>query len=1563
MYNGEVIDEYELGQLPPAKPLGVGKIPGLNIGATSISKMSVSVLFPSQMNDEQFKVYLSMIQHNIDKFGDPSTEKVDYYPNNINPQNGDLFSTNTMTTPLSYDDYGIQNEIQDEEKHRVTDSTQKITCVYYNITDNGKVVEGFEDLYDNMLERNKLLNKVNNRNMQAVIDELGMEYDDARDMYHLPDSKVKQFRELLLDMFVNRLMPENVMEGLDYVLDSQQKVFDLFTDRDRVEQVLTAFVKNNVIKRKVHGEMLVQTPAYMYDPALKIYEKGKDGAKTSRAEVMIPIPEDWQPWVKKIGGIKALNIMLERGKLDKRLIDFVANRIPTAELNTIEAFTVKKFLPYHVGAIIVLPEAIVAKTSSDYDIDKLTSYLPNYRLIDDVPQYIEYKEGEEESDSAIENRLNELHAEAILHPKRYDLLMTPHSSRRIKEMAKEMYKPSTPLEKLMEEEQGSYSALNQWWYNNIKGKSFWGGIQGLSIAAASNTINAQYQLFPIRIEDRSVKLFFEGQKLGKDEQYSNGFIKDHDGNFTSDNYGQTVVGTVDVAKDDSASKIGMSYDTLGVWSFLTNTGIKNGVGYRQIAAMMSHPIVKEYLARLDASRSMILHSNKYATESWGYEKNKWFENNVGYSSDIVDDLIVKYSEKNKDGKPVIKYGYPRKYEDTLAAAWEASEKDKKKFKGEFIKKSNDSKYEYMSADQMKNATGNRAIQILDNFLMYKSMSWKSGALGSALRSYASNSFGKTLNELQLQEAKIFNLIDDQNQDPFFNTTDILNHIESSFIKSTTNAVVATGMLYRWTSFIRKYPELKSFFDVEISKHDKMSKKDANKSLKLLRNEFLSFVYSFYNDRFGEDGDTRSKMVERAQDRYRQLFLGDNSIPKRLNKIKDKISNGALNALRPVINEYSNELGRNRENGYITSFTKKYGIVEQNMLSASFQELMNSSDPEVRSFAEDLFEFSVFQNGMGNSSISYMYMVPNSEFIPSMDQIMNWFIGLYQESTNKEAMIRSFKDQMARNNYKNKAIVYRHNKTLSEDSIPEGETVASKYKNYAVNPKATSSRYDYITVRYYKSKRQERYENKKSKTRNPVEYLLYKKTGNVLRNGDLEYTLVNKLGDGERFKEYYATVDGVAVKSILKTNAYEGIINNNKDTLEKKKKSVNDKKETNKPSIDDLRSRMAQLDTYDTSKPNEEIDNSMLDFLSAIKVTTKSVDVIKNKFGTAIPAVAMSDLINMTLEIVQNKRNFTSLPEEAAHFYVALLDENSNLYKVMYDNIVNYPIYNKVKEQYGELYNNDEKLIRDEAIGKLIADKIVNDKSWTTTDRQKQQVNTWWSKIWNYIKELFNKTKSDPYVKAAYDIMNKNISELNIRDKNNKNQETLYNRQQVINFMLSGLDEESFAISKESFDKMDKHEFNELAKITGFNSLGNYWTLSSVSNLYQLDHSIIDEWNKISATSKGLYKVEYFKNRSQASEAYDKYVNIFGPDNVSLANMEDSQYTNKVSIKKPLAINSVENKIMAKDDVTIHNMKEVSKAPIRDFDTYFPDMDYLEDEEKEGMMKAVENGEIIISCEF
>jgi hypothetical protein len=207
----------------------------------------------------------------------------------------------------------------------------------------------------------------------------------------------------------------------------------------------------------------------------------------------------------------------------------------------------------------------------------------------------------------------------------------------------------------------------------------------------------------------------------------------------------------------------------------------------------------------------------------------------------------------------------------------------------------------------------------------------------------------------------------------------------------------------------------------------------------------------------------------------------------------------------------------------------------------------------------------------------------------------------------------------------------------------------------------------------------------------------------------------------------------------------------------------------------------------------------------------------------------------------------------------------------------------------------------------------------------------------------------------------------------KSEDNIYNKQQVIESVISNLGEDAKEIMRKELTSADKDKFNEMVAKAGFNSLGKYWTVSNVSKMYQLpEKSLEQEWLDLPLTNKGIYKYDYHRTLVDGENAYDRYVNTFGEENVKLLETPyDIKYRSKIIITKPIAKTDIALKVIAREDNSIENMKELAKAPVEfkadnlldNFDTYFPDLEHLATEEKIALMKSLENGDIEIACSF
>lgn len=209
-------------------------------------------------------------------------------------------------------------------------------------------------------------------------------------------------KEKLVEFIVGELSRKGAAQATKDLIQIKedgklQYLLDALVDRTVMEGAIVSSVKNKVIRQKVNGAQRVQFPvSLMSDRKLKYYDL-KDG-KVTKAETIISFSKLYYPLLtleyngSPIGelnskgepinphtGLKRLNEALNDPSFRKqyeRQLNIVAIRIPGQGYNSIESFEIVQFLPEETGDIILVPDEMVVKSGSDYDIDKLFCYDP-----------------------------------------------------------------------------------------------------------------------------------------------------------------------------------------------------------------------------------------------------------------------------------------------------------------------------------------------------------------------------------------------------------------------------------------------------------------------------------------------------------------------------------------------------------------------------------------------------------------------------------------------------------------------------------------------------------------------------------------------------------------------------------------------------------------------------------------------------------------------------------------------------------------------------------------------------------------------------------------------------------------------------------------------------------------------------------------------------------------------------------------------------------------------------------------------------------------------------------
>ncbi len=265
-------------------------------------------------------------------------------------------------------------------------------------SDKYRLYKTYEDSISRLTEKKK----------QALLKEIGW---DKPETYGKVNDK-------LIELVQKELTRQDISDHeLDYIklknaLSNDLKYGDLsiHLTAEKIEKLLSSLVNRKLVRQKISGEPLVQVSGLGWEAQgkftnatqadlekygsndLPFYEhgKGKDG-KTSAMKVKVALHGNFSKLLKlkdnqgnTIGTRERLNELLKdetwlNSGDNRRMITMIGTRIPIQGLNSMEFMEVHEFLPQEAGNIIIPPAEIVAKSGSDFDIDKLTVMIPNIR--------------------------------------------------------------------------------------------------------------------------------------------------------------------------------------------------------------------------------------------------------------------------------------------------------------------------------------------------------------------------------------------------------------------------------------------------------------------------------------------------------------------------------------------------------------------------------------------------------------------------------------------------------------------------------------------------------------------------------------------------------------------------------------------------------------------------------------------------------------------------------------------------------------------------------------------------------------------------------------------------------------------------------------------------------------------------------------------------------------------------------------------------------------------------------------------------------------------------------
>jgi hypothetical protein len=701
--NGEELDPQEITEyFPPRKYQYAGPLQTKKLHIQGFHKFSLVPLIPSVIKGTNMEIlHDNMVKQGFDYGVFESGSKLATITKDGKPDK--LYSDDNRTIApwdgkpeTRYTENGIflqylknQVDINSKWKKKTVFSTQLRKLIINDLFKQGlPVTEEFEKI---VTEFEGLLDTLQSYKKQELLEEIGWVENEQGESVGDPEAFLKFVRKELS----RQELAEHDIDFVD-LNDAKTGVkYDLSysLNAEKIEKLLNSIVVKRLVRQKMNGEQLVQVSGAGFETSnrtafskaseedIKKYKgtndlptyrpgKGKNG-RTTAMKVKIAMKGDYYKLLeledndgKKIGTIDRLNAMLKSDKwLDKddnrKLITMVGVRIPVQGMNSMEFMEIYEFLPESAGNILIPPAEIVAKSGSDFDIDKLTIFQPNYSS---KKKYAVYSKGE--NVKGTENRIIESIRQILEHPENFDALIRPNDTDLVKgvadDLAKENIQGYNPLQR-KDGTIGKYISPTRCLeprYNLYKHESNNVGKKTLGIGAVDNSYSALFKRIGAYLNkvynykswsketneykkhEREINIRMPHNTMVVDgvEYVSLSDITTITNDKVSDLISQLMNGWVDVEKDAWIFNLNGNHIAGPVLLFLLETG----VDFKTAAYFICQPLVIDYIKeRIQADSPFYTASKNIENQGKGLNKFNIRKKMLGTSSKISAETMYK----------------------------------------------------------------------------------------------------------------------------------------------------------------------------------------------------------------------------------------------------------------------------------------------------------------------------------------------------------------------------------------------------------------------------------------------------------------------------------------------------------------------------------------------------------------------------------------------------------------------------------------------------------------------------------------------------------------------------------------------------------------------------------------------------------------------------------------------------------------------------------------------------------------------------------------------------------
>lgn len=343
----------------------------------------------------------------------------------------------TSYQQISVENISVQLKTGNKFKKNVTTGTQMMMHIIGDIIDNGGSKDGFPDAKELVDEFINL----NNERIELGAEILKEQFGIIREGDGYRVTNGERLRKLIKDEIDRRELPYNTLDGLNRIIDTQSFNIDTIINRKDIEYILNSLADKEIFRQKRNGRSPFQIPSTFFENDVRefvVFDKNgdvveitKDISGYDKTKFTFKVTSNFLKFYKNENGVitkmqvgipSYIEGIGNTSKIDdKRLLNLIGFRIPTQGLASIESIE-PIFLPKEYGDTILLPTEIVAKVGTDYDIDKMNIYIPNfYYGIDGKPVYLDkYSKYEDyaaaERSRVVSNILNNISKKLELTP-------------------------------------------------------------------------------------------------------------------------------------------------------------------------------------------------------------------------------------------------------------------------------------------------------------------------------------------------------------------------------------------------------------------------------------------------------------------------------------------------------------------------------------------------------------------------------------------------------------------------------------------------------------------------------------------------------------------------------------------------------------------------------------------------------------------------------------------------------------------------------------------------------------------------------------------------------------------------------------------------------------------------------------------------------------------------------------------------------------------------------------------------------------------------------------------